>query len=97
MVQQMSGRRADGRQWPPVGGTRMVSDEEARDLCHMASQQSHPIAVLVREERAETGDADDRSIETAEPRAVRQARPEPRPAAAKSEARPARAVTEKRG
>ena len=57
MVQQMSGRRYDGRAWPPYGATFEVSAEEAADLCHTAAGAT-PIAVPVVEMRkVETADA----------------------------------------
>lgn len=58
MMQQMSGRRFDGREWPSYGGTIEVSDAEGAELCHTAAGSSTPIAVPVVETRAvETADA----------------------------------------
>jgi len=90
MVQQLSGRRPDGRSWPQVGGTIEVSAAEAAELTHTQSQQSHPIAVLVAEKKEERAVADESRTETADPVPVKAARPEPRPA-------PRAASTEKRG
>lgn len=92
MIQQLSGRRPDGRLWPPVGGTLEVDADEAAALTHTQQQQSHPIAVLVSEVKEERAVADETVTETADPvpvKTARAARPEPRPA------RPATA--EKRG
>jgi hypothetical protein len=52
MVQQMSGGRGDGQDWPPPGGELTVSDEEGMLLCSTSPSQPTPIAVPVAEERA---------------------------------------------
>lgn len=80
MVQQLSGRRPDGRAWPEAGGVIAVDEDEARALCHTAAQQSHPIAELVRDPRKEERAVMTEDTERADPVPVRQARPEPRPA-----------------
>jgi hypothetical protein len=67
MVQQLSGRRADGRFWPQPGGTLDVSPEEARELTATDSHQSHPIAILVREAPVEDARADVSTVETSAP------------------------------
>lgn len=90
MIQQLSGRRPDGRWWPQVGGTITVSAEEAAELTHTARQQSHPIAVMVTEKKEERAVADETTTETAGPTPVKQARtarPEPRPARPAAETR----------
>jgi hypothetical protein len=72
MAQQMSGRRYDGREWPPYGGTIEVSAEEAAELCHTSAGSSTPIAVPVVEARkVETADApEDPKVEARAERAV---------------------------
>lgn len=103
MVQQMSGRRPDGRLWPPVGGTLVVSTAEARELCHTVSQQSHPIAVLVRDDRSETATpgkgAEEKAVmpegdggQHLDEAATESADPRPVRRAARPEPRPARPV-----
>lgn len=54
MVQQMSGGRADGRAWPPVGVVFEVSADEASFLTRVTDSQPTPIAEAVEEQRAET-------------------------------------------
>lgn len=52
MIQQMSGPRGDGTDWPPYGGVLDTSEQEGRDLCNGG------VAVPVAETRkAETADA----------------------------------------
>lgn len=87
MVQQLSGRRPDGRFWPNTGETITVSPEEAAWLCHSDNHQSHPMAVLVSEQGEERATADEATVETATPKPVRQARPAPRPAMPAAEKR----------
>lgn len=95
MIQQMSGRRADGRFWPPVGGVIEVSAAEARELCATQSQQSHPIAKYVSREE-ETGDAPGGEEKASDPRKAEDAL-QKAPKAARPDARPARPGVEKRG
>lgn len=58
MVQQMSGPRGDGTDWPAFGAEIDVSDEEGRDLC------AGGIAIPVAEERAaETAHVPDARVE----------------------------------
>lgn len=69
MVQQMSGSRAPGTDWPAPGETMMVTKEEAELLCHTDSQHPVPIAVKVRDwdvttGRAEVADRPDERVET---------------------------------
>lgn len=47
MVQQMSGPHGGG-EWPPVGGTMIVSEAEAEFLCRQPDPANPPIAVRVR-------------------------------------------------
>lgn len=87
MVQQLSGRRPDGRFWPNAGDTIDVSPAEAAELCHVDNHQSHPVAVMVSEPGEERATADETTVETATPKPVRQARPAPRPAVPATEKR----------
>lgn len=95
MVQQMSGRRADGRFWPPVGGVIEVSADEARELCATQSQQSHPIAEYVRKRDEETADAPAGEEKASDPRKSEDAL-QKAPRASKPAARPARPGVETR-
>lgn len=95
MVQQMSGRRADGRFWPPVGGTIDVSAAEARELCAESSQQSHPIARYARREE-EHATAKDGPEKASDPRKAEDTL-QKAPKAAKPGTRPASPGVEKRG
>lgn len=96
MVQQMSGLRPDGRPWPPVGGVIDVSEDEARELCHTESQQSHPRAKRVAARGQETAD-DEREAETAsDPRPADTTVPKA-PKSVKAAPRPARPGVETRG
>src|SRR5215831_6135085 len=61
MVQQMSGGN-----WPPVGGTMMVSEAEAEILCHSDAQHPTPIAVRTEKPKAETADAPPPAVEVAQ-------------------------------
>jgi hypothetical protein len=65
MVQQMSGQRGDGREWPPAGVDFEVDAEEARFLTRTADGSSTPLAVYA-ERRTETADAKARPVETRE-------------------------------
>lgn len=87
MIQQLSGRRPDGRFWPNAGETFEVSAEEAAWLCRADNHQSHPIAVMVNEAPEERATADESTVETSAPRPVKQAKPAPRPAVAATEKR----------
>lgn len=95
MVQQMSGRRADGRFWPPAGGVIEVSAAEARELCAESSQQSHPIARYAHKRDEETGDAPAGEEKASDPRPAEDAL-QKAPKAARPEAKPARPGVEKR-
>ena len=55
MVQQMSGPRQDGQEWPPAGGEIVVSAGEARVLCHIADCDSQPMAYLVASQAGDAG------------------------------------------
>ena len=55
MVQQMSGPRGNGQDWPPVGGTMVVSEAEAEVLCFQSGPANPPIAVRVRNWDETTG------------------------------------------
>lgn len=96
MIQQMSGPRPDGRQWPPVGGVMEVSEDEAAALCHEAGQQSHPIAVRTGRKAEETGD-DEREEETASDSRPAEDTTPKAPKTAKAAPRPARPGVETRG
>ena len=47
MIEEMSGPRQDGRDWPPPGGEIVVPEGEAATLCHTADCASNPIAFRV--------------------------------------------------
>lgn len=95
MIQQLSGRRADGRFWPNTGGVIDVSAAEARELCATQSQQSHPIAKYAKRGE-ETGDAKE-DEETASDSRPAEDSLQKAPKTAKPDARPARPGVEKRG
>jgi hypothetical protein len=83
MKQQMSGQRADGRAWPPVGVEFEVTEEEARSLTLTTDSSPDPIAVYA-EKRTETADAPAKPVETRETDAPKPKAPPSRPGAGKT-------------
>jgi hypothetical protein len=73
MIQQMSGPRYDGRDWPDYGAVIEVPDDEGRDLC------AGGLAVPVAEER---------KVETAAPPPDPAVEVRAEPALAEGEAEP---------
>jgi len=65
MVQQMSGPHGGG-DWPPPGGTMMVSEEDAEILCHTDAQHPTPIAVRVEAPKTEVATAPPAAVEVAQ-------------------------------
>ena len=64
MVQQMSGPRGPGLDWPPVGAVMTVSEAEADVLCHTDAQHPVPIAVRTEMPQTETATAPQADVES---------------------------------